>query len=126
MTAPLWTCPRCGRPFANRNQPHSCGRHTVEEHLAGKSPAVRALYAGFAALVEAGGALVETLGAYLEQSGSLEATGRALYVHPNTVRYRLRRVTEVTTYSATDPRDAFTLHLALVLGRLADIAHVPT
>ena len=77
-------------------------------------------------LVEAGGALVETLGAYLEQSGSLEATGRALYVHPNTVRYRLRRVTEVTTYSATDPRDAFTLHLALVLGRLADIAHVPT
>lgn len=71
-------------------------------------------------LVEAGGALIETLGAYLEQAGSLEATGRTLYVHPNTVRYRLRRVGEVTGYVATDARDAFILQLALVLGRLAE------
>lgn len=74
----------------------------------------------YAPLVGAGGALVDTLGAYLEQAGSLEATGRALYVHPNTVRYRLRRVAEVTGFSPTDPRDAFTLHLALVLGRLSE------
>ncbi|MGH8889026.1 MAG: PucR family transcriptional regulator [Acidothermaceae bacterium] len=74
----------------------------------------------YAPLVAAGGALVETLGAYLEQAGSLEATGRALYVHSNTVRYRLRRVSEVTGYAPTDARDAFTLHLALVLGRLAE------
>jgi DNA-binding PucR family transcriptional regulator len=73
----------------------------------------------YAPLVAAGSALVETLGAYLEQAGSLEATARALYVHPNTVRYRLRRVAEVAGYAATDPREAFTLHLALVLGRLA-------
>lgn len=79
----------------------------------------------YAPLVAAGGALVETLGAYLEQAGSLEATGRALYVHPNTVRYRLRRVGEVTGYTATDPRDAFTLHLALLLGRLAAASTVP-
>jgi DNA-binding PucR family transcriptional regulator len=79
----------------------------------------------YAPLVAAGSALVETVGAYLEQAGSLEATGRALYVHPNTVRYRLRRVGEVTGYLPTDPRDAFTLHLALVLGRLADSAESP-
>jgi DNA-binding PucR family transcriptional regulator len=72
-------------------------------------------------LVAAGSALVETLGAYLEQAGSLEATARALYVHTNTVRYRLRRVAEVTGYAATEPREAFTLHLALVLGRLAEL-----
>jgi DNA-binding PucR family transcriptional regulator len=76
----------------------------------------------YAPLVAAGSALVETLGAYLEQAGSLEATARALYVHPNTVRYRLRRVAEVAGYAATDPREAFTLHLALVLGRLAQNA----
>jgi DNA-binding PucR family transcriptional regulator len=70
-------------------------------------------------LVAAGNGLVETLGGYLEQAGSLEATARALYVHANTVRYRLRRVEEVTGYAATDAREAFTLHLALVLGRLA-------
>ena len=69
-------------------------------------------------LVDAEGALVETLGAYLEQAGSLEATARALYVHANTVRYRLRKITDITGYSATDPREAFTLHVALVVGRL--------
>jgi DNA-binding PucR family transcriptional regulator len=65
-----------------------------------------------------GPALVETLAAFLEQTGSLEATARALFVHPNTVRYRLRRVAEITGYAPADPRDAFALRLALVLGRL--------
>lgn len=69
-------------------------------------------------LQRAGTALVETLAAYLEQTGSLEATARALFVHPNTVRYRLRRVSDITGYTPTDPRHAFTLRLALVLGRL--------
>lgn len=69
-------------------------------------------------LQEAGTALVETLAAYLEQTGSLEATARALFVHPNTVRYRLRRVSDITGYTPSDPRHAFTLRLGLVLGRL--------
>ena len=33
---------------------------------------------------------------YLEQGFSLEAAARMLFVHPNTVRYRLRRVSELT------------------------------
>ena len=71
-------------------------------------------------LLSTGTALVETLAAYLEQTSSLEATARALFVHPNTVRYRLRRVAEVTGYTPWDPRHAFALRLALTLGRLAD------
>ena len=43
---------------------------------------------------------------------------RALFVHANTVRYRLRRIHEVTGYSPTDPRDAYALRLAITLGRL--------
>jgi DNA-binding PucR family transcriptional regulator len=39
-------------------------------------------------------------------------------VHANTVRYRLRRIQEVSGYSPTDPRDAYALRLALTLGRL--------
>jgi DNA-binding PucR family transcriptional regulator len=70
-------------------------------------------------LQSTGTALVETLAAYLEQTSSLEATARALFVHPNTVRYRLRRVAEVTGYTPADPRHAFALRLALALGRLA-------
>ncbi len=72
-----------------------------------------------APLASAGGALLETVSAYLEQGGSLEATARVLFVHANTVRYRLRRACEVTHLEATDPRDAYTLRIALTLGRLA-------
>ncbi len=34
---PLWTCPQCGRQFANQNQSHTCARYTLAEHLEGKS-----------------------------------------------------------------------------------------
>jgi DNA-binding PucR family transcriptional regulator len=34
------------------------------------------------------------------------------------VRYRLRRVSEVTGLSPTDPRDALVLRAAVVVGRL--------
>lgn len=55
---PLWRCPECGRPFANRNQSHSCGRFTVAEFLAGKPEAARALYQAFVALVERCGPVI--------------------------------------------------------------------
>ena len=69
-------------------------------------------------LIAAGGDLVATLTEFLAQGGSIEATARARYIHPNTVRYRLRRIQDVTGYSVTDPRDAYVLRLALTLGRL--------
>lgn len=68
-------------------------------------------------LVHARGTLIETLAAYVHHGSSIEATARALFVHPNTVRYRLKQVTETTGYSPSDQRDAFTLRIALVLGR---------
>ena len=66
-----------------------------------------------------GGTLIDTLTAYFEHGQSLEATARALFVHPNTVRYRLRQAADRTGLSATHPREALTLQLALVLGRQA-------
>lgn len=48
---PLWTCPKCSRQFVNANMPHSCGKHSVEKFLAGKSPHAIALYERFSALV---------------------------------------------------------------------------
>lgn len=74
-------------------------------------------------LRDAGGSLLETASAVLEDTASLEAAARLLFVHPNTVRYRLRRITDVTGRSPTSPRDAFTLRTALTLGRLADATH---
>jgi PucR C-terminal helix-turn-helix domain/GGDEF-like domain len=70
-------------------------------------------------LHRAGAALLDTVTTYLEQGNSLEATARMLFVHPNTVRYRLRRAGELTGLLPTDGRDAFALWLAVVFGRLA-------
>jgi DNA-binding PucR family transcriptional regulator len=71
-------------------------------------------------LLGGGAALLDTLTTYLEQGSSLEATARLLFVHPNTVRYRLRRIAELTDYTPSAGRDGFTLWVALALGRLAD------
>ena len=63
-------------------------------------------------------AFVATLRAWLEAQGDLADAAQRLGVHPNTVRYRLRRVADVTGYAPTDPRGAHTLRIALALGRL--------
>jgi hypothetical protein len=55
LTSPareLWTCTECGRAFANRNQPHACGRHDLEAHVA---PEIRALFDALLARVQACG-----------------------------------------------------------------------
>jgi hypothetical protein len=65
-------------------------------------------------------ALVETLTAYFDAGGNLEAAARVLFVHPNTVRYRLRQIADVTGLTPGHSRDAYALRTALVLGRQAD------
>jgi hypothetical protein len=52
---PLWRCRQCGRPFANRNQSHSCGRVRLEAHFVDKTPRARALFRRLAHLVRACG-----------------------------------------------------------------------
>ena len=49
--AALWKCPKCGRPFANRNQSYACARYTLRQHLAGKSRVAVALFREFSRLV---------------------------------------------------------------------------
>lgn len=52
--APLWTCPDCGRTFANRNQTHTCAAlGELDRHFYGKPPAIRALYEAFVAQLAA-------------------------------------------------------------------------
>ncbi|MCW1250574.1 helix-turn-helix domain-containing protein [Acaricomes phytoseiuli] len=68
----------------------------------------------------AGNGLEETLSGYLALGHSLEATARELFVHANTVRYRLRRVIDVTGWDPLIPREAFVLQTALTVGRLGE------
>ncbi|PRW64161.1 PucR family transcriptional regulator [Actinopolyspora mortivallis] len=91
-----------------------------ERALAGDPEAERLLVEGMVLpLTDAGGALMETLNTYLEVGGVLENCARKLYVHPNTVRYRLRRISEITGRTPSSPRGAHTLRVALGVGRLA-------
>jgi len=62
--------------------------------------------------------LLSTVAAYLEDAGTVDGAARLLFVHPNTVRYRLRRALDVTGQNALDPRGALVLRLALAFGRL--------
>jgi hypothetical protein len=55
---PMWTCPDCGRLFANANQSHACSRHTLDEHLEGKPPEIVALYRHLEALIQSIGPVI--------------------------------------------------------------------
>lgn len=72
----------------------------------------------FAPLMAAGDPLPATLDTYLSTGGALEPTARLLFVHANTVRYRLRRIADITGLDPTTSREAFTLQVALTVGRL--------
>lgn len=62
--------------------------------------------------------LARTLLAWLESAGDANAAARRLQVHPQTIRYRLRQVTELFGAALTDPDDRFQLLLALRVRRL--------
>jgi DNA-binding PucR family transcriptional regulator len=90
-----------------------------ERTLAGDAEARRILRQDvYGSLTRVGGELLETLDAFVASGGVLESAARTLFVHPNTVRYRLRRIAETTGLSPLIPRDAFTLRVALAVGRL--------
>lgn len=56
---------------------------------------------------EHGTNLVATLRSWLDSFGDVTAAAAALYVHPNTFRYRLRRLAEVGGLDLTDPDARF-------------------
>jgi DNA-binding PucR family transcriptional regulator len=51
-----------------------------------------------------GTALTESLHAYLEAFGDVGRAAAAVHVHPNTFRYRLRRIWEVSSIDLEDSR----------------------
>ncbi len=106
------------RAWPDAPRPVASGDLLAERALLGEHAARhRLLVEIYQPLAASGGDLLATATAYLEGGGSLESTARTLFVHANTVRYRLRRMQDVLDRDLTDPRVAFTVRLALVLGR---------
>jgi len=92
-----------------------------ERALAGDPLARRALIQGiYEPLRDHALDLLGTVWTYFETGHSLEATARELVVHPNTVRYRLKKVIEVVDWDPGVPRDAFTIHVAVILGSMSE------
>lgn len=60
-------------------------------------------------------ALAETLRVYLDSFGDVAAAARSLHVHPNTVRYRVRRIEQLLSTSLADPEARLLFSLSLRL-----------
>ncbi|MBV8085006.1 MAG: helix-turn-helix domain-containing protein [Chloroflexi bacterium] len=66
-----------------------------------------------------GGQLLATLEAFFAANGNLSKTAEMLFVHRNTLMYRLNRVEELTGRSLDDPETRFDLQLALKMHHVA-------
>ncbi|GGS15351.1 PucR family transcriptional regulator [Actinokineospora fastidiosa] len=62
--------------------------------------------------------LLTTLRVWFAEHGSAKDAAERLFVHPNTVRYRIRRVQELTGRDLADPRGTAELYLAIETQRL--------
>jgi PucR C-terminal helix-turn-helix domain/GGDEF-like domain len=110
-----------GWPGAPR--PVSAAELLPERVIAGDEIARRQLIETvYEPLLEAGQSLLGTVETYLDNGRALESTARALFVHPNTVRYRLKRAADVCGHAPTEPRGALTITVALMVGRLSGLA----
>jgi DNA-binding PucR family transcriptional regulator len=63
------------------------------------------------------GDLIKTLDTYLRHGGNSTRTANALYVHRNSLRYRLARIQSLTTLDPNDPDSRLALQIALLLLR---------
>jgi sugar diacid utilization regulator len=59
-----------------------------------------------------------TLETYLDCSGVARHAAKALYLHPHSLRYRLRRICEIQQLDLADPMTRLTAHLSLKLRAL--------
>ena len=59
----------------------------------------------------------ETIFSFLEHGGQVADTARSLYIHRNTLLYRLDRIAELTGHDIRKPLQGWTLWLALSLSR---------
>ncbi|NHN57364.1 PucR family transcriptional regulator [Calidifontibacter sp. DB0510] len=91
----------------------------AERALAGDHRARHQLLERVHRALEARAGAEETMAAYL-RTRSIEATARTLFVHPNTVRYRLAKFADDSGFDLTDARDAFCVQLASAYAALPD------
>jgi len=109
------------RSWRGATRPVSADDLLPERALAGDGLARRSLIEQiYEPLTEQSPELLETIWCYLDNGRSLEATARELFVHPNTVRYRLKKVAEIIGWNPTGAREALIVQSALIVGSIAE------
>lgn len=100
--------------------PRPCSAHELlpERLLAGDTTARQLLIDQIFTPLQSDPVVLETAQNYLENGRSLEAAARALFVHPNTIRYRLRKVSELTGWDPTNQREGYVVQLGLTVGMI--------
>ncbi len=61
--------------------------------------------------------LVQTLDAYLTENKNLAKTAERLHIHRNTMKYRLKRIQEITKLDLENTYDCLNLQVSLVIGK---------
>lgn len=65
--------------------------------------------------------LLKTLRAFFEENGNLTNVAKKIYIHYNTVHYRLQRIEKITGLSLDNPDDKLNLEIALKMLNFSDI-----
>lgn len=65
--------------------------------------------------------LMETLIVYLEQNRNLGKTAEILYVHRNTMKYRIKRIEEILQCDLRDEQVVFNIMLCVMVGRFLNM-----
>lgn len=66
------------------------------------------------------GQLLDTLGMYLECDGNANAAAEALFIHRNTMRYRLEKIKSILKINLNDLEVCFKLNMALCIKQYLD------
>lgn len=106
--------------WPGRPHPVAADDLLAERALLGDELARITLHDGIHAVLAEHPSLLDTARTHLDSRAGLEGTARELIVHVNTVRYRLRRIAEITGYDLADPHDAFTVRVALAIGGIVE------
>jgi len=61
--------------------------------------------------------LVPSLFVYFEENGNVVRTAKRLYLHRNTLDYRLKKIEEITGKKLNNPYDRLTLQLGVIVGK---------
>ena len=100
-------------------RPVSSDALLVERALTGDDDARRQLIDEvYRPLADRDDDLLETVATFVSCGGSIEGAARKLFVHANTVRYRLQRAGELASLNLHDPRGQFVAQFAVAVGRL--------